>query len=743
MGIPGILKEIGKGERIALSKLAVQHLEVNRRPLRIAIDAAIWSFQNQAAQGGKNPTLRTLFYRLLKLLALPIQPVFVYDGKNKPLMKRNKTVRSYGTNVTNEMSKKMIQAFRMPCHTAPGEAEAECAHLQNKGVVDAVMSQDVDAIMFGSTLTLRDWSKEAARGNKSATHVSALRLSDITTRTGLDPAGMILVALLSGGDYDTDGISGFGAGLSCEIAKAGFGNDLLDLMRGNDSAGLQDWRDRLNLELETNQSGYFRTKHNSVRVPQDFPDPVILSYYTDPAISTLEQVERLKQRLQEAWSEDLDVTELRGHVADVLDWNYRSGAKKVIRTLAPALLAHRLLRGQEHTCITSVDQIKRQREDFVSDGIPELRVEFVPIDLVQLDLNVEEDRPIESAQADVEELDDDEGDIVDITQSNDGTEPQSQILRSPTKIRKTPPWDPFGVEKVWISQTIVKTGLPQLVEQWHQQQQELLNDPRKFATRKCGPKKALNKATDKSMRHGALEGFLVNSQQSMQRPTDQASTSHTNKQHGPSGRSRDIHTRSDPERSTLRSAAGVGPPHSPKKPRRTKALSQELLSSQLPITKSVSSSKDDKEADGTSWSQSLVIMSSARSIPAAPTSQDHVDEVLPSVTLRKHGKRAIITPPDDSRSHTRGPDIATFFGPRKARQAAKPSLDSERSVLPPEQTTGLVSTMPLLATGAVPRSSLPGTWQENFDKDIGLITELDGDRMRRPRISFIDLTGED
>ena len=95
--------------------------------------------------------------------------------------------------------------------------------LQKHGIVDAVMTQDVDAIVFGSGLTLRDWSKEGpARGNPTATHVSAFdleKLKDISR--GLDPEGMILVALLSGGDYDEDGVAGIGISLACEIARAG------------------------------------------------------------------------------------------------------------------------------------------------------------------------------------------------------------------------------------------------------------------------------------------------------------------------------------------------------------------------------------------------------------------------------------------------------------------------------------------------------------------------------------------
>jgi Holliday junction resolvase YEN1 len=46
-----IYAEIGPGERIALSKLAVEHYENYGRPLRVAIDISIWQFQIQAGQG--------------------------------------------------------------------------------------------------------------------------------------------------------------------------------------------------------------------------------------------------------------------------------------------------------------------------------------------------------------------------------------------------------------------------------------------------------------------------------------------------------------------------------------------------------------------------------------------------------------------------------------------------------------------------------------------------------------------
>ena len=46
-----IYHEIGNGERIALSKLATEKIDSTGRPLRIAVDISIWSFQIQSGKG--------------------------------------------------------------------------------------------------------------------------------------------------------------------------------------------------------------------------------------------------------------------------------------------------------------------------------------------------------------------------------------------------------------------------------------------------------------------------------------------------------------------------------------------------------------------------------------------------------------------------------------------------------------------------------------------------------------------
>ena len=208
-----------------------------------------------------------------------------------------------------------------------------------------VMSQDGDAIMFGSQLTLRDWSKEGTRGNKAPTHVNLLDLPRLKERSGLDPDGMILVALLSGGDYDQDGVAGFGATLACDVARAGFSTDLLELVRRNDETGLQEWRERLQYELETNESGYFKKRHKTLKIPDKFPDRTLIGYYMEPAVSSEEDLTKLEGKLSKAWDREIDIPELRHYVGQTFDWLYKPGAWKFVRSMAPPLLAHKLRLG--------------------------------------------------------------------------------------------------------------------------------------------------------------------------------------------------------------------------------------------------------------------------------------------------------------------------------------------------------------------------------------------------------------
>lgn len=503
---PGrIYKEIGPGKRISMTKLVLTTLEKaeNPRPFRLAIDISIWQFQIQAARGGSNPAIRTLFFRLVRLLSLAIQPLFVFDGPNKPAFKRNKRAggpRGAGHMVAASMAKRMIKLFGFAIHDAPGEAEAECAFLQREGVVDAVLSEDVDTIMFGCGKTLRSWTAEG-KGNVP-THITLYDAEEIAKgESGLDREGMVLVALMSGGDYLPEGVPGCGIKVACEAARAGFGKQLCGIKKANWKEGFQAWRERLRHEWDTNESGYFRTKHKGLAIPEDFPDLEILRYYTHPVVSTHATVDKLKTNFPNKMTSPVDVIGLREFVGETFDWQYRGGAVNLVRKLAHGLLVQSLLQrsseGKDYGDDTDlmaeeegalITGIKSRRAHHSTDETPELRVCFVPNDIVKLDL----------ANEPIEEVEEHGRGGLALNSDDEFGEEDGEEEEGLKKTAKKP-YDPEGPDLAWIPETLLKLGVPLTVEDWETKKRKKTTKP---ATKK--PAKAKG-----GMQPGALEKFFT------------------------------------------------------------------------------------------------------------------------------------------------------------------------------------------------------------------------------------------
>ncbi|KAI2476897.1 flap structure-specific endonuclease [Pyrenophora tritici-repentis] len=479
MGIHGIYKEIGPGRRVALSKLAVEKFEETGRPLRIAIDTSIWLFQIQASKGGTNPALRTFYYRLLRLIALAIHPIFVFDGPNKPPFKRNKRTGPNVASIPEFLAKQLLKQFGYPIHLAPGEAEAECALLQREGIVDAVLSEDVDTLMFGSGITIRNWSPE--KSGNTPTHVNVYDAVETKNgQSGLDREGMILVAMMSGGDYVPEGIPGCGPKTACEAAKAGFGAELCKIPK-NDARAMSEWKARLQHELKTNESKIFKRKHGALKIPDDFPRLDILGYYTHPAISNQAGLDKLRRSIN--WDKELDFSGLREFTHDAFDWVKLEGAKHFIRSLAPSMVVRQLrmcAEQRERLPTTNVQAIQEdeslvvkglhgKRQHPVTDNCTELRVSFTPIELVKIDLSKEDpDDDIEIPPPSSQQA----GGDADLDDDMDDDGPKK---RGPTK------FDPTKDARIWVMETFVKIGVPLKVQDWEAERQRKLK-PKRAAT---------------------------------------------------------------------------------------------------------------------------------------------------------------------------------------------------------------------------------------------------------------------
>jgi len=428
------------------------------------------------------------------------------------------SARSYGSAPIIRRSKELIEKFKFPWHEAPGEAEAECARLQRAGIVDAVMSNDVDALMFGSTLTIMNFSKESGTGTSASTHVTCYRMGNEgqVSNIPLDRAGMILFAMLSGGDYLPTGVPKCGSKLAAQIAKAQFGDDLLKEISSQSpdlDARLNEWRERLQFELEENESGWFTTKHKAVRIPETFPDRTILKYYAEPMVSTEDEMAALRRRLRHAWDCEIDSFAIRSFAAEHFEWNYRSGARKVIKLLAEPLVSYRLRLQRPVTGVRSgtlapdcdtpwMQKVHKSRANFGTDGTTELQMDMLPVDVVGIDLLAEEPNPpLPSKETVASQNTHDSGDEDDPEVTAEMAPP------TPSKSRVTKRYDPLTVEKVWIFETVARLGVPEIVKKWDDEQaakaaKAAAPKPKKSTTGRTGPKK--KGPIDPSMVRGSI-----------------------------------------------------------------------------------------------------------------------------------------------------------------------------------------------------------------------------------------------
>ncbi|KAJ4228112.1 hypothetical protein NW759_004198 [Fusarium solani] len=494
MGIKGIYQEIGEGRRVALAKLAADSLVNEGRPFRIAIDIAIWQFQSQVAQGGTNPAIRTLFYRLVRLLAAPIKPVFVFDGPYKPKIKRNKR-SGRGDALSNAQAKRLIHLLGFPTHDAPGEAEAECALLQQHGIVDAVMSEDVDTLMFGCTKMLRQWSPQSKR-QTCPTHVSLIDKEEMRlVDQGLDREGMVLVALMSGGDYDPVGIAGCGPKVAVEAAKGGFGKSLCRL-KASDEEGIQAWKKSLVHELRTNESHFFKRRNKALVIPDTFPDFKILRYYTHPVVSPESSLDEIRDKIYQ--EREIQIEDLREFTRQIFGWDYRIGAIKFIRVLSHAVLINKLL-DTGYDDAGYIKGITGFRSHVMSDLVPEVRMQHIPLEIIPIDLSKEVDESITQGRTGLALNSDDDIDEAENIEEASGSKSKSK------------PFDPSERYGIWALEVLARRSVPEIVaeaELKHNARERTLQKRKNTTTKsKSGTKTSGTKAKT-GMPAGALNKYV-------------------------------------------------------------------------------------------------------------------------------------------------------------------------------------------------------------------------------------------
>ena len=204
-------------------------------------------------RGNVTSHLSGLFYRNINLLMENIRLVYVFDGappirKMKELKRRQEIkeeswkkyleaierkdyeeARKYAALASKIEDKMVDDAVRLldllgiPTVFAPGEAEAQAAHMVNKGDVWSSGTQDYDSLLFGSprivrNITLTGRQRLPSKGIEIKLEPELLNLEEILGGLGLTREQLVDIGILIGTDYN-DGVKGIGPKKAYQLIK--------------------------------------------------------------------------------------------------------------------------------------------------------------------------------------------------------------------------------------------------------------------------------------------------------------------------------------------------------------------------------------------------------------------------------------------------------------------------------------------------------------------------------------------
>ncbi len=198
--------------------------------------------------------LSGLFYRTAKLMELGINVIYVFDGSPPPFKERERArreeekkkaeialelaktlemdesvIRRYAegaVKLTKEMveeSKALLRAMGVVVVEAPSEGEAEAAYLAKIGRAFGAVSQDYDALVFGSPRLFRNISithKRKVPGQNRWITVGPeeIQLEDLLSHLNINREQLISLALLVGTDFN-EGVKGIGPKKGLKIVQ--------------------------------------------------------------------------------------------------------------------------------------------------------------------------------------------------------------------------------------------------------------------------------------------------------------------------------------------------------------------------------------------------------------------------------------------------------------------------------------------------------------------------------------------
>lgn len=223
----------------------------------VSVDAfnVIYQFLSSIRQNDGSPLtdlngnvtshLSGIFYRTISLMNEGIKPIYVFDGKPSALKQRTISERrlmkekakinleeaiekgdiekiaslrrsiNYITPEIVEDCKKLLGYMGIPFVQAITEGEAQASFMSSANIVQGVISQDYDCLLFGARKVLRNFTLYGRRRISSRNiYVSVnpeyIELEETLTSLGISREKLIDIAILTGTDFN-EGLPRVGA----------------------------------------------------------------------------------------------------------------------------------------------------------------------------------------------------------------------------------------------------------------------------------------------------------------------------------------------------------------------------------------------------------------------------------------------------------------------------------------------------------------------------------------------------
>ena len=234
------------------------------RGKRVGIDSFLLAFQFLTTIRDRSPTgdggplksdngkvvahLMGFLSRASMMLAKGVKPVFIFDGSHPDLKKDEMDARrakreqaeadwkaalevgDFATaqkmaqrcvKYTPEMveeSIEMLTLMGIPAFRAKAEGEAQAAVMAANGQLDAVATQDWDALLYGAPVVIRNLTSDGSKRMGRVIRAQRIELSQLLTENELTRDQLIDLAIMIGTDFHP-GIKGIGPKTGLKLIK--------------------------------------------------------------------------------------------------------------------------------------------------------------------------------------------------------------------------------------------------------------------------------------------------------------------------------------------------------------------------------------------------------------------------------------------------------------------------------------------------------------------------------------------